>query len=62
MLEFDEKASKIAGSILVELRKEGRGVGLRDLFIAAVALSVDETVAARDKAFEKVRGLRVELW
>jgi len=25
VLEFDEKASKIAGSILVELRKKGRG-------------------------------------
>jgi len=62
VLEFDEKASKIAGSILVELRKEDREIGLRDLFIVAVALSVDETVATRDKAFEKVRGLKVEFW
>jgi len=62
VLEFDEKASKIAGSILVKLRKEGRGIGLRDLFIAAVALSVDETVATRDKAFERIEGLKVEFW
>ncbi len=62
VLTFDERAARIAASVLAELRKRGEMIDVRDLFIAAIALSHGDTVATRDKAFKRITGLNVELW
>jgi len=59
IIDFDLKAH----AIYLELRKEIKNVGTKDLRIAAIALSVDGIVVTRNqKDFEKVPNLKTEDW
>lgn len=59
IIDFDLKAH----AIYLELRKEIKNVGTKDLRIAAIALSVDGIIVTRNqKDFEKVPNLKIEDW
>jgi predicted nucleic acid-binding protein len=63
LISYDEKASAISGAILAELRQRGEAIDIRDLFISATAMSVEDKIATRNiRHFNKVRDLEVELW
>ncbi len=62
-LPFDDGAATHYGSIRAQLRREGRPIGGNDIFIAAIALANDVTLATRNvDEFRRVPGLRVEAW
>lgn len=59
IIDFDLKAH----AIYLELRKEIKNVGTKDLRITAIALSVDGIIVTRNqKDFEKVPNLKIEDW
>jgi tRNA(fMet)-specific endonuclease VapC len=62
-LHFDDAAASWYGSIRAQLKKEGRMIGSNDLMIAAIALAADVTLVTRnDGEFQRVPGLRVDVW
>lgn len=50
------------GTVKNQLRQGGQLVPENDMWIAALALQHDLTLATRDKHFEIVEGLKVEMW
>ena len=59
IMDFDLKAH----AIYLELRKEIKNVGTKDLRIAAIALSVDGIIVTRNyQDFAKVPNLKIEDW
>lgn len=61
-LEFDEEACLIAGRVGADLVQAGEALAGPDLFIAAIALRHGQPLVTRDRAFARVRGLRVETY
>jgi len=60
ILYFDEVAARKASSIEKELRKKGKLTAMRDLFIAATAMSNNcELATLNRKDFEKIDGLKL---
>ena len=57
---FDRVAYHEAGRIGAELARRGVPLGQADLFIAAIAIRHGQSLVARDAAFSRVPGLRVE--
>ena len=58
ILPFDELAAKIASELHKKQAKEGKTVDMRDLFIAAIAISNDCSVLTLDKNdFGKIKEL-----
>jgi tRNA(fMet)-specific endonuclease VapC len=63
VLEFDEKASRLFGSLVAQLFRLGRPVGDLDVLIAATAVSAGQTVVTRDvEHFGRIPGLTVETY
>jgi predicted nucleic acid-binding protein len=63
LINYDEKASALSGAILAELRRRGETIDIRDLFISATAISVEDEVTTRNiRHFNRVKNLEVELW
>lgn len=50
------------GSIKASLRKKGKPIPENDIWIAAIAMQHNLTVATRDKHFAEVDGLSIEEW
>ena len=62
-LEFDDKASDIAGQLRAELERKGQMIGQLDLLIAAQALSRNLIVVTNNtKEFRRIKNLSVENW
>lgn len=62
-LPFDDSAASCYGKIRAQLKKEGRLIGSNDLMIAAIALAADVTLVTRnDSEFQRVPGIRLEIW
>jgi predicted nucleic acid-binding protein len=60
ILPLTEKAAKKAAQIYAEQEKSGQPIGLRDTFIAAIALTRDACVATRNKEhFNRIAGLKI---
>ena len=60
ILPFTTKSAQIAGRIYAELEKGGQPIGLRDSFVAAIALTRGFAVATRNiQHFSKVTDLRI---
>lgn len=60
---FDDRAAEWYGVIATQLRSEGRPIGVKDLMIASIALSLDAAVVTRNTdEFRRVPGLRVDVW
>ena len=60
LLSLTPRSAQRAGHIYAELELEGQPIGLRDTFIAAIALTRKCSVATRNtEHFKKVKGLTV---
>jgi len=60
---FDDLACDTYAELRVHLERAGTPIGPNDLLIAAIALARDcAVVTANIREFERVPGLRVELW
>jgi tRNA(fMet)-specific endonuclease VapC len=54
------KAAQKAGHIYAQLERQGQPIGLRDIFIAAIALTRECSVATRNQQhFNKISGLSI---
>ncbi len=60
ILPLTSKSAKKAGHICAELEKRGHPIGLRDTFVAAIALTRECNVATRNiEHFNKIAGLKI---
>ena len=60
ILPLSSRSAKRAGHIYAELELKGHPIGLRDTFIAAIALTRKSSIATRNiEHFKKVKGLTV---
>lgn len=62
VLPFTMNSARIAADIEAELRKKGREINLVDLLIAAVAIENGSRLVTRDEGYERINGLKVELY
>jgi tRNA(fMet)-specific endonuclease VapC len=63
ILPFGEKEAYIAGDIFARLQKEGKKIGVEDLFIAATAISNKSIlVTANTRHYSRIKGLKIENW
>lgn len=63
VLALDYKAAELASEIQSDLIEAGDGIGLKDLFIAAIAITNRRTLVTRNtKHFSKIGGLKLETW
>jgi tRNA(fMet)-specific endonuclease VapC len=60
IIPLTAKAAKKAGHIYAELEHQGQPIGLRDTFIAAIALTRECSVATRNQQhFNRIAGLSI---
>jgi tRNA(fMet)-specific endonuclease VapC len=63
VLALDSKSAGIAAKICTNILHKGKDIGLKDLFIAAIALSYNATILTRNvKHFRNIEELKVEEW
>ena len=62
VLACDTETARRYGEVKDRLRHQGRPIPENDIWIAAIALQYDLTLAARDAHFEKVNDLKFETW
>ena len=64
VLEMNSESSEIASDIFALLSKEGRIIGIRDVFIASIFLSngYSTLITRNEKDFSKIKGLKVQKW
>lgn len=62
VLECDETTADRYGQIQNALRAKGRPIPQNDVWIAAIAMQFDLTVATRDAHLANVDGLAVQSW
>jgi len=61
-LSWDSEAAARYGDLRAALEAEGRPMGNMDTLIAAHALATGVVLVSQDRAFRRIRGLRVEDW
>jgi len=62
VLPFDEKSAEIAAHIDASLHKRGQPVGLRDVFIASIALANNLIIVTRNiRDFQRIKQVKEEL-
>ncbi len=60
ILPFTSKAAQKAGHIYAQLERQGQPIGLRDTFIAAIALTRECSVATRNQThFSRISDLEI---
>lgn len=62
ILPCDAETSYWYGIVKDSLRKTGRPIPENDIWIAAIALQHDLTLATRDNHFQTVENLKMEMW
>jgi len=62
VLMIDEETAKAYGTIKASLRKKGRPILENDIWIAAIALQYNLTLATRDRHFSEIEQLDVVAW
>lgn len=62
ILPWDSNAALEYGQLRAELEREGRPMGNLDTMIAAHALAVGAALVTSDRAFTRLRHLKVEDW
>jgi tRNA(fMet)-specific endonuclease VapC len=63
IIDFDQSAAAVYGSIRASLEAKGTPIGLMDLLLAAQALSEKLVlVTNNEKEFRRVDGLKIENW
>jgi len=61
-LPWDSKAARQYGSLLAALQREGQPIGNLDAMIAAHALAQGAVLVTHDKAFSRIKRLKIEDW
>lgn len=61
-LPFELEASWCYGQIRADLERRGQRVQDMDMLIAAHAMMLDATLVSDDRAFARIRGLKLENW
>ncbi|MDR0792665.1 MAG: type II toxin-antitoxin system VapC family toxin [Chitinophagaceae bacterium] len=62
VLEVDNTTAEHYGEIVTTLYKKGKPIPTNDIWIAASAIQYNLTLAARDKHFDNIDGLKIEMW
>lgn len=63
IVEFDQSAAKIYGSIRSNLESRGITIGSMDMLIAAHALSLGITLVSNNvREFSRIDNLSLEIW
>lgn len=62
ILACDGATARYYGRIKNQLREAGRPIPENDIWICALALQYDLSVASRDAHFREVEGIHVETW
>lgn len=62
ILSCDGATARVYGDVKDGLRRKGRPIPENDVWISAIALQSDLTLATRDPHFDHVEGLRTERW
>jgi tRNA(fMet)-specific endonuclease VapC len=62
VLPFEAPADGHYGGMRAELEAAGQPIGHNDLLIAAHAYTLGFTIVTDDRAFTRIRGLKVENW
>lgn len=62
MLMVDEDTCRNYGLIKAALRRKGKPIPENDIWIAALVMQHNLTLATRDKHFKEVNGLLIEGW
>ncbi|ADC65712.1 PilT protein domain protein [Ferroglobus placidus DSM 10642] len=60
-LSFDRKSADVAAEIYIKLKKDGKMVSLKDLFIGAICISNKEKLITMDSDFEILRDFGLEV-
>ena len=61
-LPWDSEAAQHSARVRADLERNGEVLGNLDLMIAAHALAAQAVLVTRDRAFLRVKGLKVEDW
>ena len=62
ILPWDSEAAQHYGQIRAALEREGQPMGNLDMMIAAHALALGAVLVTNDRAFTRIRELKVEDW
>lgn len=62
LVHSDHETTKIYGYIAADLARNGKLIPQNDIWIAAIALQFDLSLATLDRHFQYVEGLTVFLW
>lgn len=62
VLPWDSEAARQYGSLRAELERMGLPMGNLDLMIAAHALATDAVLVTNDRAFTRIKKLKIEDW
>ena len=62
VLPWDSEAARRYGPVRAALEREGKPIGNLDLMIAAHALATQAVLVTKDRAFGRVKGLKIEDW
>jgi len=62
VLPWDRNAARAYASLRAVLEREGTSIGNLDLMIAAHALATDSILVSSDRAFRRIRQLKLEDW
>lgn len=62
LVTLSEDSVLISARLNVELRRKGKPIGESDVLIAGIVLSIGEKLVTRDRHFQAVRELDVQIW
>jgi len=62
VLGCDAQTAEVYGRVKSALKSKGRPIPENDIWIAAISVQYDLTLASRDKHFSEVDGLKLEHW
>ncbi len=62
ILPWDSSAAQEYGQLRANLQREGQPMGNLDVMIAAHALALEVILVTNDKAFSRIKRLKVEDW
>ena len=61
-INIDITTAKHYGDIIVSLYKKGKPIPTNDVWIAALTIQYNFTVASKDNHFKEIEGLEFEFW
>ncbi|MBP7998791.1 MAG: type II toxin-antitoxin system VapC family toxin [Chloroflexi bacterium] len=63
VVNFDDAAARLAGSLKASLEKQGTPIGVYDFLIGAHAVALDTILVTNNsREFQRIPGLRLENW